>query len=101
MQKILSAAAIRHLDQYTISHEPIASIDLMERASLAATMKLLEWASNEQPLKILCGCGNNGGDGLAIARLLHERGVQVEVYHIVVSNTCSPDFQTNPMAGNP
>ena len=72
MLPLLTAAQIRKGDAYTIVHEPVTSIDLMERASKA----FVGWFINHFPDKgksitVYCGTGNNGGDGLAIARLLH------------------------------
>ena len=72
--KILSAEEIRLWDQYTIQHEPISSIDLMERAA----GKCVEWLEeNNTPTHyaIFCGKGNNGGDGLAIARILAKKNI--------------------------
>ncbi|MFM7850973.1 MAG: NAD(P)H-hydrate epimerase, partial [Flammeovirgaceae bacterium] len=70
MQKILDADQIKALDQHTIQQEPIASIDLMERAGRA----FFDWFSSRflppQKIAVICGTGNNGGDGLAIARML-------------------------------
>lgn len=92
--KILSASQIREADAYTIAHEPIASIDLMERASTVFTLWYVAKFTPEQPVAIFCGNGNNGGDGLAIARLLHERGYNVNVWLIVGGNT-TKDRDTN------
>ncbi len=85
--KILSASQIREADAYTIANEPIASIDLMERASSVFVMWYVAKFTPEQPLAIFCGNGNNGGDGLAIARLLHERNYNVSVWLISGGNT--------------
>lgn len=93
--KILSAEEIRLWDQYTIQHEPIASIDLMERAS----MKCLDWIGQHYPdalsFGIFCAKGNNGGDGLAIARMLIERNFPVSVYILEFGHLGTDDFQTN------
>ncbi|MEH0158644.1 NAD(P)H-hydrate dehydratase [Limibacter armeniacum] len=92
---ILSADQIRQWDAYTIANEPIPSIDLMERASL----KFTEWFTNkftaQQPVHIFCGTGNNGGDGLAIGRLLLEQKYDVRLYAVRFSDKQSPDFNTN------
>lgn len=94
--KILSASQIRALDAYTISHEPIASIDLMERAALAFTYWFTEQFSDiRRPIHIFCGIGNNGGDGLAVARMLHHRDYEVVVYHCKISDQVSEDFRIN------
>jgi hydroxyethylthiazole kinase-like uncharacterized protein yjeF len=92
---IPDAAQIRSWDQYTIRHEPISSIDLMERAALKCT----EWIADRQlhghPVKIFCGKGNNGGDGLAIARQLTERNIYPEVYIPDPNAKGTDDFQIN------
>jgi NAD(P)H-hydrate epimerase len=92
---ILNSEEIKAWDQYTIQHEPISSVDLMERAA----SKCFEWI-NKQPwqenhFKIFCGKGNNGGDGLAIARLLFEAGYHVTAFILEFGKPGSDDFQTN------
>lgn len=94
MIPILSAKEIKELDAATIKNEPILSIDLMERAAKALTNKFCKLYSKHQPVIIFCGQGNNGGDGLAISRLLHEKKYAVEVF-ILVQKTASPDFEAN------
>lgn len=94
--KILTASQIKELDAYTIEKEVISSINLMERASVAFTRWFMgNGFSTKKPVYIFCGLGNNGGDGLAIARLL--LGNKYEVYPFVVRYTdkTSEDFQTN------
>lgn len=94
--KILTAEQIRALDKYTIQNEPVASIDLMERAALAFTEAFCELVRTNEPVMVFCGMGNNGGDGLAIARQLIERGyLHVSVYVIHHSPKGSADFETN------
>jgi ADP-dependent NAD(P)H-hydrate dehydratase / NAD(P)H-hydrate epimerase len=99
MAKILTAAQIRAADAYTIEHEPIASIDLMERAAGRITDWLLfQYLSEDREKRILvfAGMGNNGGDGLAIARQLWAAGVRnVEVFLVVFSEHTSNDFAQN------
>ncbi|MFN7436040.1 MAG: NAD(P)H-hydrate epimerase, partial [Bacteroidota bacterium] len=95
MQKILSATQIKELDRYTIDHEPIASIDLMERASRA----FFDWFCLKflppQKIAVVCGTGNNGGDGFAIARMLAEVGYNVNVFVVQGEMPKSLDFQKN------
>ncbi len=93
--KIFSAEQFRRWDAYTIKYEPIDSIELMERAALACTNWLTTKGWEEKPFKIFCGKGNNGGDGLAIARQLIERGYYVEVYILEFGKQGSDDFQKN------
>lgn len=94
--KILSAAQTRQLDQQTIQREPIASIDLMERASQAFTDKFLQLAppSVFNKVLVMAGTGNNGGDGLAVARLLAPKGYHVQVITPRTTKR-STDNQTN------
>lgn len=93
--KIFSTEQIREADRYTITHEPISSLDLMERASQAFVRCFCDQFVNTRPVGIFCGKGNNGGDGLAIARLLSERGYQVQVFIVEHTETGSADFQEN------
>ncbi len=95
--KIFSVDQIRRWDSYTIEHEPITSIDLMERAALAFVEWLLRTGVVEthHDVSIVCGLGNNGGDGLAIARLLKQAGYLPKVYIIRHSDRSSADFETN------
>lgn len=93
--KILSAEEIRQWDQFTIQQEPIASIDLMERAALSCTDWLLEKYKGASSFGIFCGKGNNGGDGLAIARLLLEAGYPVSIHILEFGHKGTDDFQTN------
>src|SRR5690606_20668584 len=71
MKTIITAAQTRQADRHTIETTPIASIDLMENASLAfVTLFMQLYPDRNTHVLICCGTGNNGGDGLAIARLL-------------------------------
>ena len=94
--KIFTAEQIRQLDAYTIENEPIASIDLMERAALAFTYWFTEqFPETGSPIHIFCGPGNNGGDGLAIARMLHHRFYDTTVYRCRIGSSTSEDFDVN------
>ncbi|MGQ8336557.1 NAD(P)H-hydrate dehydratase [Sunxiuqinia sp. A32] len=78
--KIFSTKQIAEIDQYTIKNEPIADIDLMERASLQIVDWLIHRISNEKKLIFFAGPGNNGGDALAIARIMAEHDYSCELY---------------------
>lgn len=95
--KVLTAADIRLWDQYTIAHEPISSLDLMERAATACTVWLRQQYPGLQACHIFCGKGNNGGDGLAIARLLAAQGAAsaITVSILEFGHKGSEDFQAN------
>ena len=93
--KILNVDQIRALDQSTIQHEPIAPINLMERAAMAFVDWFVDRFPATSPTKIFCGLGNNGGDGLCIARLLLEREYPIEVYVVRYAPRESDDFMHN------
>jgi NAD(P)H-hydrate epimerase len=93
--RILNTKQIKELDAYTIRQEGIASIELMERAARA----FADWFTLRiEPTKrigIVCGTGNNGGDGLAIARMLIEWRYPVKVWVIKGGVPESEDFKIN------
>src|SRR2546421_2790046 len=95
--QILSSEQIRQWDLFTIKHDNIASIDLMERAC----SRCMEWLEKNnylnRPFIIYCGKGNNGGDGLALARMLLDRNCAVAVYILEFGHKGTEDFQTNLM----
>ena len=93
--KIFTTQQIRSLDAYTIANEPITSIDLMERASVAFVKWFTSHFDSEHSVRIFVGLGNNGGDGLAIARLLAEEKYKVEVYVIWYNDSTTKDFEVN------
>ena len=93
--KIFTSAQIHELDHYTIEHEPIRSIDLMERAAKVLTRAITDTWSAEKPVVVFAGPGNNGGDGLAVARLLAEQGYQVSVYLFNINGKLSEDCAIN------
>lgn len=93
--KIFSAAQMREWDAYTIKEEPVASIDLMERAATACVNWFLDHSNHDKVVHIFCGKGNNGGDGLAIARQLVEKEINVHVYILETGQKGTEDFQAN------
>src|SRR5436190_4801771 len=95
MIKILSAEQIRELDKVTIANEPVSSIDLMERASQGFVTWFTEKFNALNKVGVICGTGNNGGDGLAIARLLKEWGYPVKVWIVQGSVPATNDFKEN------
>jgi ADP-dependent NAD(P)H-hydrate dehydratase / NAD(P)H-hydrate epimerase len=95
MLKILSTAQIKSLDEYTIRHEPISSIDLMERACTAFATWFTERFKKDYTIAVVCGTGNNGGDGLGIARILKEKGYLIEVWIVRGGMKESADFKIN------
>lgn len=94
--KFLSASQIREADAYTIKNLPISSIILMEKAASICT----DWILNNLNLKdfkinVFCGTGNNGGDGLVIARQLYLKRIEVECFIIGDPSKGSEDFRIN------
>lgn len=79
MTRTVSIAQARQGDSHTIQEIGIPSLVLMERAALGATGRLLNGNFDLSKVLVFAGTGNNGGDGLAIARMLHVRGVDVTV----------------------
>ncbi len=93
--KILTTDQVRSADAYTIDNQSISSIDLMERASLAFVEDYVELSLGQSHVTVVCGPGNNGGDGLAIARLLDQRKYLVEVWLIKGGSRASVDHTIN------
>lgn len=94
--KILDATQIREIDQKTVEYDGITSLQLMEKAAVA----FCRWFQYAFPfpqkaILIVCGTGNNGGDGLAVACILHTAGYKVNVWVIVHGSPFSDDCQTN------
>jgi len=89
--KIFSAAQIRACDAYTIHASSISSLDLMERAAAACAGQLMEQYARDRLFILLCGMGNNGGDGLAIARILHHNGYGVKAFVLKYGDEFSAD----------
>lgn len=86
---------MRQADVYTIQNEPVASIDLMERAATACVKEIVKLVDKNKEIVFFCGLGNNGGDGMAIARLLAEQSFNVNVFVVKYSDKSSEDFKIN------
>jgi NAD(P)H-hydrate epimerase len=93
--EILSAESVRAWDAYTMQHEPVASIDLMERAAEACFSWLEKNGYMGRSFSVYCGKGNNGGDGLALARLLSAQDCAVTVHILEFGHIGTEDFQIN------
>ncbi|MDG1572635.1 NAD(P)H-hydrate dehydratase [Robiginitalea sp. M366] len=94
--KILTREQVYQADRETQARQGISSTELMERAARAA----FEWLHQRLqgapvPIQLFCGMGNNGGDGLALARHLAEHGYHIHVYQVHYSEKRSPDFLIN------
>ena len=93
--KIFPTSDIKQLDACTIEQEPIASIDLMERAAKALTRAIAARWGKDTRFTVFAGPGNNGGDALAVARLLQEDGYEVETFLFNTKDHLSPDCAAN------
>ncbi|MDR3245286.1 MAG: NAD(P)H-hydrate dehydratase [Prevotellaceae bacterium] len=78
--KIFTKEQIKEADRYTIENEPVTSIDLMERASQSIAGWIYQNTDRLAPFLFIIGKGNNGGDGLAVARILAQKGFDCSVY---------------------
>ncbi|MFZ9846843.1 MAG: NAD(P)H-hydrate dehydratase [Flavobacteriales bacterium] len=93
--EILSPTQIHLCDLQYFDYKGVESIDLMENAALALKNELVASFPKDTVFQILCGSGNNGGDGLALARLLKAEGYSVEVELFLFSDKASKDFTIN------
>lgn len=93
--KVLTNIQIKELDRYTIENEPISSIDLMERVARQLVKAITSRWSVHTSVKVFAGPGNNGGDALAVARMLCEMGFWVEVFLFNTGKQLSPDCMEN------
>ncbi|MFC5270712.1 NAD(P)H-hydrate dehydratase [Adhaeribacter terreus] len=93
--KILSAAQLREADKFTIERENLQPGALMERAAQAFTNWFINNCGREKEVAIFCGPGNNGGDGLAVARLLNEYNYLVRTFLPETDSVFSEDFKLN------
>jgi NAD(P)H-hydrate epimerase len=93
--KIISAQQTQEVDKYSIQNEPITSLNLMERAARACVESICRQSTPFTEFFIFCGKGNNGGDGLAIARMLATMHRKVQVFVINYTEKESADFTAN------
>jgi len=97
MENLLNTEQMRASDVQTIESAKISSLDLMEKASRAFVSSFMrEFSEKYNKIAIYCGTGNNGGDGLAIARMLYDEGYKaLNVTIIRFTEKSSADFNTN------
>jgi hydroxyethylthiazole kinase-like uncharacterized protein yjeF len=93
--KIFRCEQVKKIDEYTMLNEPVASIDLMERAA----GQLFKWYignfERSRRIKIFAGPGNNGGDSFALARMLAHDRFETEVYFVQFTENKSEDWEIN------
>jgi hydroxyethylthiazole kinase-like uncharacterized protein yjeF len=99
MTELLTAAQMRAIEQAAIASGEVTGLELMERAGSGVVEAILDWrpelATTAHRAVVLCGPGNNGGDGFVVARLLKERGWEVEVFLYGDEAKLPPDAATN------
>lgn len=93
--KILTAEQIKEADNFTIKNKPISYIELMERASKAISDWFVKNIDVNTPLLFLIGKGNNGGDGLAVARLLHQCGYKCSLNILFDKESMTDECRAN------
>src|SRR6056297_4046783 len=95
MREILTAAQMRAIEQAAIESGTVTGLELMERAGRGVVEAVFEeWpdlAKAPQNAVVLCGPGNNGGDGFVVARLLRDRGWQVTLFLYGDADRLPPD----------
>lgn len=96
MLPIIPGQQVPNLDSEYILSQGISSLDLMEKAAEAfVTWYFLKFNKLSDPVYIFCGHGNNGGDGVVVARLLSQRGLDVKLIYLQDPENCSEDFKLN------
>ena len=94
--KILNAKELAEVDAFTMNLQGLSDWELMERASQEACFELIKHIDliNDE-IYVFCGTSNNGGDGLAIARILHQMNAKVKVFTVIYSKKTSEAYQKN------
>lgn len=95
--KIFTSKQIHEWDSYTIQQEDISSLELMERSAAAITNAIISKWGPEVPIIVFAGPGNNGGDALAVARMLADEQYDVTAYLFNIRNHLSDDCYSNKM----
>lgn len=91
MKYFLNSQQVKTADRYTIQKNGIPATELMERAAAACVMVMEEEGMDLSSPCIVCGSGNNGGDGLAIARILSQKGCPVRVFFVGTEAHCTEE----------
>ena len=92
MTIVLTAEEMKKLDAHTIQDIGVPSMVLMERAAMAVVDELLSDSElSTDNMVFICGMGNNGGDGVAAARLLHLKGYMVSIILIGDRTRCTEE----------
>lgn len=91
MEYLVTSEEMKRCDMTTIQDFQMPSVVLMERAALACVESLKQSAFDLTRVLVVCGSGNNGGDGFAVARILSQERINVEVLFIGKKGACTPD----------
>ena len=94
LEPLLDAETMRGTDRWAISERGVPGLELMENAGAAVT-RVAERMAPDGPVTILCGKGNNGGDGLVVARMLRDAGREVNVVCVAAPEEFAGDARTN------
>src|SRR5215218_6680376 len=94
LEPLYTADEMRALDAWAIHDEGVPSLQLMERAG-AEVARVVTASTPDRPVRIVCGKGNNGGDGLVVARLLADAGLDAEVLLLSDPGELSGDAGAN------
>lgn len=100
MQRIVTGKVSKQVDGYCISQIGIPSLVLMERAALSVVNEIIRIGNDRKRILIVCGTGNNGADGLAIARILNEKLYQSDIVIIGNTDKASDEFMTQLKINN-
>ena len=93
--KLFTSSQIRLIDKFTIENEPVAPVDLMERAARGLFQSMMcDFDLSKDKFLIIAGQGNNGGDGLALARIMSR--IRITSYNVcytkLLRNNCITGF---------
>src|SRR3954466_14975010 len=94
LDPLYEAAEMRAVDKWAIEEQGVPSLDLMERAGIGLA-RIVAQQANQGPVRVVIGKGNNGGDGLVVARLLRDEGREVDVLATVDPSELKGDARTN------
>src|SRR3954470_8318709 len=92
---LYEAAEMRAVDKWAIEEQGVPSLDLMERAGIGLARIVAEIARPGLPVRVVVGKGNNGGDGLVVARLLRDEGREVDVLAVADMGELKGDALAN------
>lgn len=95
LKKVLNVSQMNAVDNYTIEQHNLLSIDLMEQAAFAFVEAFLKKEHATKRIIVVCGIGNNGGDGFAVCRLLKQKGIDASAFLVKSSDTLSKDCLRN------